>query len=74
MNDDTLTLYYYNDGLTDEQRRDVETALQTDELLKARYETLCRQLQLLSEVDNVRATPDMHARWHDSIERAAKLD
>ncbi len=74
MNDDTLTLYYYNDGLTEEERRDVETALQTDELLKARYETLCRQLQSLSEVDDVRATPDMHARWHDSIERAAKLE
>ncbi len=74
MNDDTLTLYYYNDGLTDKERRDVEDALQRDELLKVRYETLCRQLQELSEVGDARATPDAHARWHDSIERAAKLE
>ncbi len=74
MNDDTLTLYYYDDGLTEAERREVENALQTDELLKARYETLCRQLQSLSDVADVRATPDMHARWHDSIERAAKLE
>ena len=30
MNEDKLILYYYNDGLTEEQRRDVATALEGD--------------------------------------------
>jgi hypothetical protein len=74
MNDDTLVLYYYNDGLSDRERRQVEAALNSDPAVAARYEALCRQL-------NDMVDPALHAvpahtlqRWHDSIDRAAQME
>ena len=49
MNDDTLTLYYYNDGLSDQERRDVEKALRDDAELAARYRALRRRLETWSD-------------------------
>jgi hypothetical protein len=74
MNDDTLTLYYYNDGLSDRERSEVESALESDALLRQRYDDLCGQLDGLPDIGDVCAPPDATARWHDSIERAARLE
>ncbi len=74
MNDDTLTLYYYKDGLSDAERREVEAALERDELLRKRYEALCADLDGLADAETVRAPADMKERWHDSIERAARIE
>lgn len=74
MNDDTLTLYYYNDGLTDSERREVESALERDELLQKRYEALCAELDGLTDLETEHARADMKARFHDTIERAARLE
>ena len=38
MNDDTLLLYYYDDGLSAKERRDVESAIAADSSIQARYE------------------------------------
>ena len=40
MNEQTLTLYYYDDGLSDTQREQVHDALSGDPQLAQRYETL----------------------------------
>ena len=72
MNDDTLVLYYYNDGLTDRERQQVELAINTDTAVATQYQALCRQLDDMSEPD-ARAVPSHTLqRWHDSIDRAAQ--
>ena len=74
MNDDLLTLYYYDDGLTDRERSEIETALRTDAGLAARYAALAEQLELLGETHVQPAPTHMVQRWHDSIERAAQRE
>lgn len=74
MNDDTLTLYYYNDGLTTEERRQVASELGSDPALAARYDDLCRQLDGLGAVDDPPAPAHLVGRWHDLIDRAARQE
>jgi len=74
MNDDTLLLYYYNDGLSPRERRQVEAAMSTDPGIAAQYEALCQQLNAMDE-PNPHAVPSHTVqRWHDSIDRAAQRD
>ena len=72
MNDDTLVLYYYNDGLTDEERRQVETALAADSQLAARFDALRKELDVVAEVEPVELPPHIRQRMHDSIDRIAR--
>jgi hypothetical protein len=74
ISDDTLTLYFYDDGLTSEEKREVEAALGADPLLAARYALLCRQFEQWREQDTTRAPEHLHRRWHDSIEEAARAE
>ena len=67
ISDDTLTLYFYDDGLTSEEKRVVEAALGADPLLAARYAVLCRQFQQWREPDTPPAPEHLHHRWHDII-------
>jgi anti-sigma factor RsiW len=71
MNDETLTLYYYDDGLTPAERREVEAALASDPSLAARYEALCAELDGLGEPAPAEAPPHLVAQWHDALDRAA---
>lgn len=72
MNDDTLTLYFYNDGLSDDERLEVEAALRSDPALAARYAALRQALESWSEAEEHQAPPHLVQRWHASIERAAR--
>ena len=72
MNDDTLVLYYYNDGLTDAERRQVEAALAADSELAARFEALRKDLGVVAEVEQVKLPPHIRQRMHDSIDRIAR--
>lgn len=74
MNDDLLTLYYYEDGLTETELREVRTALEKDPSLRARYERLCDDLAHFDARDTVAVAADVTARWHDSIDRAARIE
>lgn len=74
MNDDTLVLYYYDDGLSNKERRDVEAAIAADESVRARYEELRLQLDQLDTGSDVAAPTHMVQRWHDSIDRAAQRE
>ncbi len=74
MNDDTLTLYYYDDGLTGEERLEVESALRSDSALAIRYRKLCVQLDGLKEFDFEPAPSHLIARWHDAIDKAAERE
>ena len=74
MNDDILTLYFYDDGLSDEERRDVARALQSDAELAERYRRLCDELSALRAPADDALPPDLAARFHDTIDRAANLE
>ena len=74
ISDDTLTLYFYDDGLTSEEKREVEAALGADSLLAAHYALLCRQFEQWRELDTTPAAEHLHHRWHDSIEEAAQAE
>ena len=72
MNEDTLVLYYYKDGLSERERRQVEAAINADSAVAAQYETLCRQLNDMSEADVPAVPSHTVQRWHDTIDRAAQ--
>jgi len=71
IDEQTLTLYYYDDGLSDAERREVEAALKRDHLLAARYHALSRELDTLGIIDDDIAPDQVRATWHAAIERAA---
>ena len=68
MNDDTLILYYYGDGLSDRERLDVEAALAADAALAARYAALCRDLGGWRELPAAPAPEDLRRRLHESVD------
>lgn len=71
MNDDTLILYYYNDGLSNRERQAVSNAIATERSVADRYEALCRELGAVEDPCVSRPSSDMVQRWHDSLDRAA---
>jgi len=72
MNDDTLILYYYGDGLSGRERRNVSAALEADAALAARYAALRRELDQLRDLAPVAAPDDLRRRMHDSIDHYAR--
>lgn len=74
MNDDTLILYYYDDGLEADERAAVEAALESDPALRQRYRALCRSLECLDGSSTPGAPGHMTARWHRAIDRAAAAE
>jgi hypothetical protein len=74
MNDDMLILYYYRDGLTEAERSQVRKRLHEDASLRARYEGLAGDLARFDAPEPAPVPSDMQARWHDSIDRAARLE
>lgn len=74
MHDEKLILYYFDDGLPDDERRQIAAALESDAALRERYAELRRHLGQFSEPADHAAPPHAVRRWHDSIERAARLE
>ncbi len=74
INEETLTLYYYEDGLTTSERLSVTTALSKDAELARRYAKLRDQLEHWRQLDAHKAPQHLVQRWHDSIDKAASAD
>lgn len=74
MHDEKLILYYYDDGLSDHERREVETALGEDAALAARYAELRDRLSELAKTEDLPASAHAVHRWHDSIDQAARME
>ena len=72
MNEDTLILYYYDDGLSERERREVESAIGSDAAVAAKYEQLCRELNGLADAGVTTVPAHTVERWHDAIDRAAR--
>jgi hypothetical protein len=74
IDEQTLVLYYYDDGLTEKERRDVANALGNDPLLAARFDKLRSELEEIGDSDIAPAPSHLVQRWHDSIEDAARAE
>ncbi|MCZ6617699.1 MAG: hypothetical protein O7E57_06160 [Gammaproteobacteria bacterium] len=74
INEETLTFYYYGDGLTAGERHEVAAALREDAELAARYTRLEQQLEQWRQPDTHRAPALLVQRWHDGIDEAAGAD
>jgi len=77
MNDETLTFYYYDDGLTRAEREQVAKLLATDPVVAQRYQQICKQLDGLGELgESTRVSPpaDMVERWHIGLDRAVRAE
>jgi hypothetical protein len=70
MNEDTLILYYYNDGLTEDERRDVAAALEANPDLAAQYDALCAEMNALDDADVPAVPAATLERWHGAIRGA----
>jgi anti-sigma-K factor RskA len=73
INDETLTLYYY-DELGPTERGRVASAINNDALLAARYTALCRDLDPLRESVDVAAPAHAVHRWSESLDKAARME
>lgn len=71
MNEQTLTLYYYNDGLSKAERQAVTDALAADAELAERYRRLSAELSGIADAPAEPLPGDLLARLHDTIDRAA---
>ena len=74
INEETLTFYYYEDGLTDSERLSVTNALSENAELAARYAELRSQLEQWRRPDTHQAPSHLVQRWHDSIDEAASVN
>jgi hypothetical protein len=74
IDEQTLVLYFYEDGLTEKERRDVAHALRNDPLLAARFDKLRRELEEIGDSEIAPAPTHLVRRWHDSIEHAARTE
>lgn len=72
MHEETLILYYYNDGLSSSERRKVEAALDDDPGLAARYGRLRAELDDLADSETPVVPSHVMHRWHDAIDGAAQ--
>lgn len=72
INDKTLTLYYFNEGLTDAERQAVRAALESDQALRDEYRTLRTMLDGLADPAVTPAPEAARRRWHAAITRAAE--
>ena len=71
INDDTLILYYYQDGLSQTELNHIQTALDRDPELKQRYEDLIRELTEIEVQTDVECPSHLKHQWHALIDGAA---
>lgn len=74
ITEETLTLYYFKDGLTAAEMQQVEIALHRDADLANRYAELCNDMQRLEGTDPEPAPTHLLHRLHSSIDLAATAE
>jgi hypothetical protein len=74
MNDESLLLYYFDDGLSDRERHEIEASLAADASLASRYAGLCAQLDAWNGTPTTPLPEQLLHRWHHSIAAAARQE
>ena len=70
IDDEALTLYYYDDGLSVQRREEIASALRDDAELAARYAALATELDGLAPPSAPSAPPQAVVRWRYELDRA----
>ena len=74
MNDETLTFYYYNDGLSRAERQEVTNLIATDPDVAERYQELSKELDGLGQTATVTPPSDMVERFHAGLDREIRAE
>lgn len=74
ISEETLTFYYYGDGLSATRHADVERELLVDPALANRYAKLCSELEQLSIGDDAPISDLLVHRLHKSIDLSMDLE
>lgn len=74
MNDDTLILYYYKDGLSAAELRAMERELERDPALAERYRCLAHELDGLANPPDLPTPEGLEYRLQSTLARAARLE
>lgn len=74
MIDDDLILFHYRDGLPATRLREIETQLQRDPKLAARYAALVAELGALPPAQPVRASATARQRWAHHLDLLAERE
>ncbi len=74
MNDEDLILFHYRDGLSAARLIEIETQLQRDPNLSARYAALVAELGALPPAQPVRASPAARQRWANQLDLMAERE
>jgi len=74
ITEDTLILYFYNDGLTRAERQAVSNALVADTALGERYRRLSDELTAIEDEAAEPIEDNLKARFIDTIDRAARRE
>lgn len=72
VNADTLTLYYFDDGLTAAERRDVEAALRADPSVAEEYRALRNELDCFADPPVPETPVTLAPRLHAALDEAAE--
>jgi hypothetical protein len=72
ITEDTLTLYFFDDGLAAAERGVVEAALSADQELAERYRALCNELDALTDLPVPEAPVTLAPRLHAALDAAAE--
>ena len=68
---ETLTLYYYGDGLSASRRQAVTARLDADPAYRLAYEQLCTSLDSVGSLDSLEVSPDKRERLLGTLDRLA---
>ena len=74
MKDETLILYYYQDGLSAKERREVAAAIDKDAALAERYRSLALDLDALREPADLPMPAGLTYRLKANLQRAVRLE
>ena len=69
-----LLLYYYDEGLSPDERSDISAVLRAEPKAAARYEELCAFLERANDASCGTASDRQHDRWHSAIDHAARAE
>lgn len=74
INDELLTLYYYDDGLTEDEKSSIAAALRADMSIAAQYKKLCNELDRWNEPDVKAAPAHLVPQLQETLARAVRAE
>ncbi len=74
IDDDQLLLFYYDDGLSSDERDAIRDAIATDTGVADRYRALQATLGEAGDIAAIRAPDHLKYQWQDAITQAARRE